>query len=177
MKKFNLLFITLLLLLGGCKAQQESAKAEGEKAEQQIMFEKAVQALNNGNFTLQAEYVTIGTNSPVYVNSTTNFITQKGDKAIIQVSPIKDYPGPNGMGGVTIDGIASKTKMTTDKKGNITYTMRFSAFNVPATVVIKMFKGSNYSIATLHYSGSAKARINGALYPTDEVFINKGSTL
>lgn len=180
MKTLNLLLVLFFIFFAGCKSQESQTKVAQNKDKeselQQLQYQNALRALENNSFTIQAEYVTIKTDPPVYVNPTTNFITQKDGKATIQVSPIEGFEGPNGVGGVTVDGITSKTEMKIDKKGTVTYTMRFSAFNVPASVIITMFKDSNYCIATLHYSGSAKAKLNGTLYPVDDVFINKGRT-
>ena len=54
-----------------------------------------------------------------FVNSNTNFVLVNQGRGTVQVAFNTVYPGPNGIGGVTVDGTTSDMKITTDKKGNV----------------------------------------------------------
>ena len=53
----------------------------------------------------------------------TNFVSMDGNRATIQLAFNGTYAGPNGIGGITVEGNASNVEMKTDKKGNITFSM------------------------------------------------------
>lgn len=56
-----------------------------------------------------------------YVNSNTNFVSVKGDKAVVQVAFNIPVGGPNGIGGVTVDGSVSDYEVKTDKRKSFTF--------------------------------------------------------
>ena len=68
---------------------------------------QAGDAIKNASFVLEADAVTFRRGTRVFVNSTTNFISVRGDRAVVQVSPSYSYSGPNGVGGITVDGKVS----------------------------------------------------------------------
>lgn len=51
-----------------------------------------------------------------FVTSNTNFVLMNGNRATVQTAFNTPYPGPNGIGGVTVDGNSSDMKMNIDKK-------------------------------------------------------------
>ena len=58
----------------------------------------------------------------------------KGDRATIQLAFNTAAAGPNGIGGITVDGSASNIEMKTDKKGNVTFSMMVQGVAVSANV-------------------------------------------
>lgn len=137
MKRVLLLLAVLLFSAGTMMAQQDKAaekaakKAEkeakkaAEAAEQMALFEQGVQALKEKDFVLEAERVEFKRGQFVYVTPSTNFVSMKGDRATIQLAFNGPVSGPNGIGGITVDGSASNIEMKTDKKGNVTFSMRW----------------------------------------------------
>ena len=135
MKRVLLLLAVLLFSAGTMMAQQDKAaekaakKAEkeakkaAEAAEQMALFEQGVQALKEKDFVLEAERVEFKRGQFVYVTPSTNFVSMKGDRATIQLAFNTAAAGPNGIGGITVDGSASNIEMKTDKKGNVTFSM------------------------------------------------------
>ena len=131
MKRVLLLLAVLLFSAGTMMAQQDKAaekaakKAEkeakkaAEAAEQMALFEQGVQALKEKDFVLEAERVEFKRGQFVYVTPSTNFVSMKGDRATIQLAFNTAAAGPNGIGGITVDGSASNIEMKTDKKGNV----------------------------------------------------------
>ena len=114
MKKIVLFMImTLTLLAGHIQAQDTEKKLsrEEKKALQEqldsLFAVEAIQAINEKAFTLEADQVVFKYGNMAYVNSNTNFVSVKGDKAVVQVAFNIPVSGPNGIGGVTVDGSVS----------------------------------------------------------------------
>lgn len=66
--------------------------------------------MNDREFVLEAEQITFKYGRFIYVNANTNFVSMHGDKATIQMAFNSPYAGPNGIGGITVDGTASNVK-------------------------------------------------------------------
>ena len=85
------------------KAEKEAKKA-AEEAEQMALFEQGVQALKDKDFVLEADRVEFKRGQFVYVTPSTNFVSMQGDHATIQLAFNIPVSGPNGIGGITVDG-------------------------------------------------------------------------
>ena len=95
---------------------------------------QAAAAVQNRDFVLEANQVTFKSGNTVYVNSTTNFISVKGDRAVVQVSPSNFSAGPNGVGGVTVDGMISGMQKMVDKKGRTTISFNVTGIGINAQI-------------------------------------------
>ena len=51
-----------------------------------LLFEEAKQAMNEKQFTLEADQVVFKYGQMAYVNSNTNFVSVNGDDAVVQVA-------------------------------------------------------------------------------------------
>jgi hypothetical protein len=145
MKKIVLFMImTLTLLAGHIQAQDTEKKLsrEEKKALQEqldsLFAVEAIQAINEKAFTLEADQVVFKYGNMAYVNSNTNFVSVKGDKAVVQVAFNIPVSGPNGIGGVTVDGSVSDYEVKTDKKGNLSLSMNVMGTGISARVNISM---------------------------------------
>ena len=87
-------------------------------------------AVKNKDFVLEADQVTFKSGNTVFVNSSTTFISVKGNRAVVQISPSNFSPGPNGVGGVTVDGMISGMQTYVDKRGNTTVTFNVNGIGV-----------------------------------------------
>ena len=140
MKKIVLLLAVLLFGAGSMMAQQDKsaekaakqAEKAAEEAEANALFEQAVQALKNKDFVLEADRIEFKRGRFVYVTPNTNFVSVKGEKATIQLAFNTPAAGPNGIGGITVDGTTSGVQMKTDKKGNVMYEMNVQGVAVSA---------------------------------------------
>lgn len=194
MKKIVFLLGVMVIALAGCKttqldpAQKAEKKAEKQaekqvakqikETEQRLWFEKAVQAFNERKFVLEADRITFKNGRFTYVNANTNFISMHEDRATIQMAFNSPYAGPNGIGGITVDGSASNVKMTTDKKGNITFSMNVMGVGVSATVTIQMLNGTNQCTATVNPNfNSNRITFTGNLYQEADSDVFKGRAL
>ena len=110
---------------------------------EQALFEEAKQAIENKSFTLEADQVIFKRGRTAFVSSNTNFVTVNGNKGSVQVAFNIPVSGPNGLGGVTVDGNVSGYKVTTDKKGNIRLAMNITGVGISAQVNISLANGGN----------------------------------
>lgn len=139
---------------------------------------QANQALRDSSFVVEADAVTFKYGTRVQVNSTTNFISMEGDRAVIQISPSYVYGGPNGVGGITVDGVVSNVSLTSDKKGRIHYSMYVTGRAVSATVSISMTPGSNRAVVVVSPTfNSNDVRLEGYLVPAGHSRVFEGTTL
>ena len=157
------------------KKAEKAAKKAAEEAEANALFEQAVQALKNKDFVLEADRIEFKRGSFVYVTPNTNFVSVKGEKATIQLAFNTPAAGPNGIGGITVDGTTSGVQMKTDKKGNVMYEMNVQGVAVSARVTFRMAKGTNKCTATVSPNfNSNRISFTGNLYPSSESNVFKG---
>lgn len=130
------------------QAAKEIKEALQEKADS-MKFTFADKSLTDMDFVLEAGSLVFKNGTRAYVNSSTNYIAVSGDKAVVQVAPYNSG-GPNGIGGVTVEGTPSHFKIKTDKKGNRQASFSVTGINISATVSITLIKDSNRAIALVN---------------------------
>lgn len=179
MKKVSTLLIAaMLLLFQGCQSQKDPAQIAAEKAYEAYLSENAVSSLEKNEFVIEANRILFKYGNYVNVSSNTNFIKLKDNQATIQLAFNSPYAGPNGIGGITLDGIASNIKYKKSKKGVIDFSMNVQGTALSATVMVTMVEGSNYCTAVVlpTFSGN-RITFTGYLYSTDDSNIYKGRAL
>ncbi len=135
-------------------------------------------AMINKDFVLEAGSVQFRNGPTVYVNSSTNFISVKGDRAVVQISPSNFASGPNGLGGVTVDGIISGQDVRVGRDGRITYSMSVTGIGINAQVEIYMYPGSGSATATVYPNfNSNTVWLRGSIVPYENSSVIKGSSL
>ena len=160
------------------KAERDAERAK-LKAEEQVAdavaYQQAVQALKNKQFVLEANQVMFRNGQTAYVTSNTNFVMMNGTRATVQVAFNTPYPGPNGIGGVTVDGNTSDMKMNMDKKGNVNCSFSVQGIGISAQVFISLTNGGNKATVTVNpnfYSNTLT--LSGNLVPLDQSDVFKG---
>jgi hypothetical protein len=97
---------------------------------------------------------------------------------VVQISPSNFASGPNGLGGVTVDGTISGQEIRTDSKGRITYSMNVMGIGINAQVEIYMFPDSNSATATVYPNfNSNTVWLNGTIVPYENSNVIEGSSL
>lgn len=135
-------------------------------------------ALKNQDFVLEATSVTFKNGTTAFVNSSTNFISLKGNKAVVQVSPSSFASGPNGVGGVTVEGNVTDLQIMTDKKGRTTLSMNVMGIGINAQVEVYMYPGTNRASATVYPNfNSNTVWLQGNLVPYENSNIFEGNSL
>lgn len=176
------------LLCGGMawgqnSGQQDRKLTRQERKELQdsldmAFFREAKQAINDRNFVLEADRVIFKYGQTAYVTSNTNFVALKDNKAVVQVAFNIPVGGPNGLGGVTVQGTASDIKTNTDKKGNISFSMNVMGVGISAQVNISMPYGTNRAdVDILPNFNSNHLTLTGRLLPMKKANVFQGTTL
>lgn len=193
--KFFKMALLLLLVTGATevKAQdtgksemqqwKDSVEAARSRARQEqaamdtIAHWKASAALNGQEFVLESDALTLKHGEHGYVNSSTNFIALHDGVATIQISPFQSGGGPNGVGGITVEGKPSNLKVETDKKGVSRLSMNVSGHGVSAQVTVTLGPSGNRATATVYPNfNSLNVTLDGELVPFEESTVFKGST-
>lgn len=155
-------------------AKRAQMKAE-EKAEDAISFEEAVAALKAHQFVLEADQVMFRTGQTAFVNSNTNFVLVNEDRGTVQVAFNTVYPGPNGIGGVTVDGSVSDIEMNTDKKGNVYCNFSIQGIGISAQIYLSLTTGNNNATVTISPNfNNNNMTLSGSLIPLEQSNIYKG---
>ena len=135
-------------------------------------------ALVNQDFVLEAESVTFKNGTTAFVNSTTNFISLKGNKAVVQISPSSFASGPNGVGGVTVEGNVTDLQVRTDNKGRTTLSMNVMGIGINAQVEVYMYPGTNRASATVYPNfNSNTVWLQGDIVPYENSNVFEGNSL
>ena len=195
MKK--VLFVAALLLVcfsvtmnAQTKKEERAAKREALKKEREarraiemqidsIAFMKAVNALEEGEFVLEANNVTFPNGLVRFVSSNTNYVQMDNGEGVVQTafSNFTYSPGPNGLGGVTVEGKISSPTLNKDKDGNVYYTFSIQGVAISATVLISLTAGTNNACAQIspNFNGN-NMTMTGNLVPISESDVFQGTT-
>ena len=139
---------------------------------------QAMAAVRNQDFVLEADQVTFRNGMTTFVNSNTNFISVKGKRAVVQISPSNFASGPNGLGGVTVDGMITGQQTMTDKKGRVTYSFNVMGVGINAQVEIYLVPGTNNASATIYPNfNSNTVWLEGTVVPYENSDVIEGSSL
>ena len=139
---------------------------------------QAIAAVRNKDFVLAVDNVTFPSGSTVFVNSTTNFISVKGNRAVVQISPSNYASGPNGLGGVTVDGIVSGYQITTGRKGNLNLSYNVSGIGISAQIEVYIVPGSTYTQSTIYPNFNSNTLwLSGTLMPYENSDVMEGNSL
>ncbi len=195
MKKVLLVTLLLFCISGVINAQQtrkeireakrEAArkKMEAEKAleaqQDSIAFEKALVALKEGSFVLEADNIMFPNGIIRYVTSSTNYVEVQDGQGIVQTafSNFSYNPGPNGLGGVTVQGNISEPEIKTDKHGNVFYNFSISGIAISATISITLTGGTNEASAYISPNfNNNNITMTGHIVPYEESAVFQGMT-
>jgi hypothetical protein len=139
---------------------------------------QAAAAVQNRDFVLEADQVTFKNGNTVFVNSNTTFISVKGKRAVVQISPSNFAAGPNGVGGVTVDGTISGMQRIVDKKGRTTLSFNVMGIGINAQIEIYMTPGTNRASATIYPNfNSNTIWIDGDIVPYENSDVFEGASL
>jgi len=98
-----------------------------------------------------------------------------GQRSTVQVAFNTPYPGPNGIGGVTVDGSASDMKITTDKKGNVNCSFSVQGIGISAQIFISLTNGGNNATVTVNPNfNNNTLTLSGNIVPLDQSDVFKG---
>ncbi|NDV83470.1 DUF4251 domain-containing protein [Bacteroides sp. 51] len=160
------------------KKELKAQRKAQEAAEATYRYETAMNAIKEGKFVLEADKITFKRGQFVYVTSFTNFIMVNGEKATVQLAFNTMRSGPNGIGGITVDGTISNAKIKTTKRGDLTYTFAIQGIGISAQVSMRLNEGDNTAEADVNPNfNSNRTTMSGVIVPLEESSVFKGRSL
>ena len=160
------------------KAQRDAERARQkseEKALEMALYTEALNSLKENQFVVEADQVIFKTGEHAYVNSNTNFVLVNLKQGTVQVAFNTTVAGPNGIGGVTVDGSVSNVKMEVNKKGNVYYSFSVQGTGVSAQVFVTMSNGSNEATVNINPNFNSRTlTLRGEVIPLEKSRIFKG---
>ena len=159
------------------KERQERKALEAQQ--DTVAYLKAVEALKAGSFVLEADFVTFPNGITRYVSSNTNYIQVDNGEGIVQTAftNFAYNPGPNGLGGVTVEGNISGLQMKSDKDGNYYYSYTIQGMAISATIFITLTGGTNQANVSISPNfNDNNMTMTGRLLPLDESDVFQGTT-
>lgn len=159
------------------REQRREERRAQEERQDSLQFSQAFQAINNKAFTLEANQVVFKYGQTAFVSSNTNFVSVNDDQAVVQIAFNIPAAGPNGLGGITVQGSVSGYQVTTDKSGNVYVAMNVIGAAISAAVNITLYSGSNQASVTVNPNfNSNQLTLNGQLVPSSQSTVFQGST-
>lgn len=183
MNRFKTLLIVLLVAIAAnaqTKADRDAQRKEQKRLEaiqDSIDHVNAVYALENQDFVLKADQLQFKRGRNAFVNSTTNFVSLTDGKAVVQVASYQGG-GPNGIGGITVEGRATGITIKKDKKGTVYFSMNVSGVGISASVRITLYKNSDDASVDISPNfHSNRITLKGKLVPYSESRVFKGTSI
>ena len=106
-----------------------------------------------------------------------NFVSVKGDRAVIQVAPFNG-PGANGVGGVTVDGNVSDVEFRINKKGDVSLSMYVSGSVASCKVSFSLPKNGTRATVRINPNYSSNdVSLVGTIVPTAFSRVYEGQSL
>jgi hypothetical protein len=97
---------------------------------------------------------------------------------VVQISPSNYASGPNGLGGVTVDGMITNQQIKVDKRGGMTYSFNVMGVGINAQIDVYTTPGTNMSTAVVYPNfNSNTIWLQGNLVPYDNSNVIEGSSL
>lgn len=160
MEKGILLLLMSMLILSSLDAQTRKEKKEQRRAVrdslENVAYMQAVAAIQDTLLVLEADQAFDSKGAMVNVESTLNFVKIEKDRCVFQLA----FPfliGPNGVGGITLDGSLTNYEVKVDKKGRTHLSASSFGNSLNADIRMTLVEGSSrveatVSAATLSYN-------------------------
>lgn len=182
MKKIFQLIAILAIAgaLASCGAPKTAEQKAAEQRIDSIASALAVKNLEACCFLIPAENVNFGNRATVATdNRHTNFLAADGEKCIVQISSMSNpRPGPNGLGGISVEGQIKLLRQNIDKHGTRTFEYTIKGGAVSGRIIITLPKNSVR--ATARMSGnfnSGNITMMGDVKPYDKLEMTVGRTI
>lgn len=151
------------------KLLKEKEKQEKKRKQQQLdslQFAISLNAIEDMHFVIVADRVRFRRGYTVNVNESTNFVLVQGDETTVQLAFERGFSGPNGLGGITVEGRITKVEKKFDKKGNLIFRMMVSGTAISADISFTLPKnGTNCDVTVNSNLYPARITFSGELKP------------
>ena len=130
----SVLMMLVLVTIAGAQDKDKKKTKEERKAERREMLiktnEKNLKLAKDSTFVLETYSASDRYGNTVQLNPRINFIAVHGRKVTVQLVQDNRIGGPNGMGGITLDGHIVKYQITEKKKASAGFTINLTASGV-----------------------------------------------
>lgn len=187
-----IVFVFVVCAMTEAQAQSRSAERREKRMERKLKreerlekdsimgsldFNSAYQAIKDQSFVVEANSIQPMNGQVFYVNSNTNFVSLNNGQAMVQIASNSPYPGPNGLGGITVQGSASNIQTKQDDKGNVYLSMSVQGTFISATINLMLMNDTNNATVTVDPNFSGRTlEMSGPLYPYSQANIFQGTT-
>lgn len=159
--------------------KERDARRALEAQQDSVSYLKAIEALKTGSFVVEADFVSFPSGITRYVSSTTNYIQADNGEGIVQTAfnNFAYTPGPNGIGGITVEGNISGFELKEDKDGNYSCNYMIQGVAISASIFITLTGGTNQASVQISPNfNSNNMTMTGKLLPLDESDVFQGTT-
>ncbi|MDE5626766.1 MAG: DUF4251 domain-containing protein [Candidatus Amulumruptor sp.] len=162
---------------GNVRQLTKDEKKRAQEITDSLNFAVALDAVENREFVLEADKLVFKYGQQAYVSSSTNFIALYGEKAVVQVAPFNSG-GPNGVGGITLDGRVTNLEMKKEKSGSVMLSMNVMGPIISAQVVMRLIERSNRATVTISSNfRSSRITLEGVVVPAEASNVYKGTSI
>lgn len=177
MKK--IIFLSLLILVVTSCATRTPAEKAMDEAQKELSYQLAVQSLNDRTFVVEADKLMFKRGRTAFVSSNSNFVMVNGNEATVQIAFTSSrFAGPNGIGGITLDGTISNVEMKQRKNGSVDYSFNVQGVGISAQVNLQLSSSGNYAQVTVNPTFSSnRVNFSGYLVPLEESSVYKGRSI
>ena len=159
------------------RLRKRAAERVIEQRQDSVAFASALAALKEGSWVLEANNLNFANGVMRFVSSSTNYISCNEGEGTIQTAYANFTYSPNGLGGVTVQGVISGVQMSADKDGNVYYNFSIQGSAVSATVSLTLTAGTNQASATVNPNFAGQSlTFDGYLVPYDRSTVFQGMT-
>ena len=159
--------------------KERAERAAIEAQQDSVAYLKAVEAMKAGAFVFEADFVGFPNGLTRYVTSSTNYLEVNEGNGVLQTafSNFSPNPGPNGLGGVTVEGSIGIPKLNVDKEGNVYYNFNIQGIAISATLFVTLTAGTNQATASISPNfNNNNMTMTGRIVPYDESYVIQGNT-
>lgn len=159
------------------REKRRAEERQLEAIQDSVAYGKALKALQEGNWVMEADNVIFRNGLMRFVSSNTNYVAVQNGQGTVQTAFNNFVYSPNGLGGVTVQGSVSDQKVTRDKQGNVYYNFSIFGGAISATLNLTLTAGTNEASIYIspNFNGNTLT-MNGNLYPYSEATIFQGTT-
>ena len=164
-----------ILYLSACSTSKTAEEKAQRQEQQRITAQTARDAFTSQDFVFEANRIIFRSGRPASTFPFTNFVMMQGEDVIIQTSLSVSNPGPNAIGGITIQGRADNIQQSTARNGNLLIDFQVMAAQGLYRVNAELFNNSDQGRVTVSATFSAdQFRFEGRILPAADADVYRG---
>ncbi len=149
-----------------------------EQKEEELAKSASVVAamLNQATYVLEANQLRNKQGMSLMVTSTLNFVAAESTTGVLQIGDDAGL-GPNGVGGITVEGRITEYKVTENKKGSFTVTYYLQSHLGTYDIRLTAFPNGRAEATLSNATWGGRITFSGRLVPPGKSKVYKGMSL